>query len=257
MGWGGGGHIPLRSSPPAGSSTWAGARQGNHRGVYLPARCPSPFLPPTPPPPLPPPPPPSSCLLPPSLSPPPPPSPSPHVREWPIVCRQQIARRPPPVPPAPSVCSRLLGTAGLSLSSPPRPHFSHPRLPAPCWGRRAGRSRQPAGGEPPPNTRGTPAASQPTPPRCGWRGGRGRGGHPRPPAGVCFRRRSRKEGRMGMKDAGRGGCGLCLADAARSEPSRASSRGRGLGAARLCILQPRRASGFGTALLRGLLVLLP
>lgn len=63
-------------------------------------------------------------LLPaPAFSPPPPPSPplspSPHVREWPIVCRQQIARRPPPAPPAPGVCSRLRGAAGLSLSSPP------------------------------------------------------------------------------------------------------------------------------------------
>lgn len=159
-------------------------------------------LPPHPPPPPPPlPPPPSSCL-----------PPSPHVREWPIVCSQQIAGRPPPAPPAPG-CLVIRGAGGTGAGPPPRdcpPTTGTPRLPTPSsrrWGRRrrAGRSRQPTEGETPLGNRGSPCSITAPLPRCGWRGGRGGGGHPRPPAGGCFHRRSRKERRMGMKDAGRGG----------------------------------------------------
>lgn len=125
---------------------------------------------------------------------------------------QPANSRAPALPlPQPRVSShpRCVGhrrrpsATGLPPTRPPE----LPTLSCCRWGRRrrAGRSRQPAEGETPLDTRGSPCSITAPLPRCGWRGGRGGGGHPRPPAGGCFRRRSRKERRMGMKDAGRGG----------------------------------------------------
>lgn len=252
--WGGGRRSHPPQVIPTGGQQHLGRRKAgkSSRSLFT-SPMPEPLPPPsTPPPPLPPPPP-SSCLLPPH-PPSPPLSPSPHVREWPIVCRQQIARRPPPAPPAPGVCSRLRGAAGLSLSSPPPlpPPAASP-LPGPPSGEIPAAGGRGAPSEHPGNPRSITA--HPASLRLEGREGKGRASPA--PRGGLLSPPEQEGGRMGMKDAGRGGCGLCLADAARSETRRASTRGRVLGAARPCILQPRKASGFGTALLRWMLVLLP